>query len=85
MLRSTKDITQLQPIASKTDQMLSRFSINAKPNQRHESRTDTNFMKVHAFNFNTSVPKLSKPPNFSPGAALLTKILLLKRKRKSVE
>ena len=84
-LNSTKDIAELQPIAKKMDQVLNRFSMNAHSSQRQASRTDTNSMQINPNNFNTPVPKLSKPPNFTPGTPLSTKMPSLKRVRESVE
>ena len=84
-LSLTKDIAELQPIAKKIDQVLNRFSMNAHSSQRQASRTDTNSMQINANHFNTPVPKLSKPPNFTPGTPLSTKMPSLKRVREFVE
>ena len=83
-LNSTKDIAELQPIAKKMDQVLNRFSKNAHSSQRQANHTDTNSMQINAKKFNTPVPKSSKPPNFTPGTPLSTKMPSLKRVRESV-
>ena len=78
-LNSTEDIAELQPIAKKMDQVLNTFSMNAHSSQRQASRKDTNSMQINANNCNTPVPNLLKPPNFTPGTPLSTKLPSLKR------